>query len=432
MLERVAGSKRVDLEAWELAIREAVLGAGARALEGVLKEFCSGRRDEPVVCECGARMESRGVRTKQVMTILGLVRMGRSMFRCPVCGRTRYPGDEELDVVETGHSPGLRRMMARAGSNTTFKDGREDLQVYAGITVSAKSIERVSETIGAEMERWARREGDSCVEAFAEVPEDERRIPHLYVSMDGTGVPMTKRELEGRAGRQPDGSAKTREVKLGCAFTQTTVDDEGRPVRDPESTSFVGAIESAELFGERVFAEAVRRGLAHAQRVVVLGDGAAWVRGIVETHFPSAVQIIDLYHAREHVSTLCKELFGTDEQTIALSRARWWEALDAGMIETIVAEARAVLPRNRERRRKARTEIGFLENNKDRMRYDRFRQMGLFVGSGVVEAGCKSIIAQRLKQSGMEWSLRGANAIIALRCIMKSGRLEDYWEARTA
>ena len=190
-----------------------------------------------------------------------------------------------------------------------------------------------------------------CVEAFAEVHEDERTIPHLYVSMDGTGVPMTKRELEGRAGKQPDGSAKTREVKLGCAFMQSTVDDEGCPVRDPESTSFVGAIESAEPFGERVFAEAVRRGLAHAQRVVVLGDGAAWVRGIVQTHFPSAVQIIDLYHAREHISKLCKELFGADEQTIALYRARWWEALDAGMLETIIAEARTMLPRNRERQR---------------------------------------------------------------------------------
>ena len=242
----MAGSKRVDLEAWEWAIREAVLCAGATVLERMLRELCSGRRDEPVVCGCGSRMESRGVREKEVTTILGPVRIGRSMFRCPACGRTRYPGDEELDVEGTGYSPGLRRMMARAGSNTTFKEGREDLQVYAGITVSAKSIERVSETIGDDMERWARREGESHVEAFAELPERERSIPHLYVSMDGTGVPMTKRELAGRAGKQPDGSAKTREVKLGCAFTQTTVDDEGRPVRDPESTSFVGAIESAE------------------------------------------------------------------------------------------------------------------------------------------------------------------------------------------
>jgi hypothetical protein len=428
----VAGSKRVDLEAWEWAIREAVLCAGATVLERMLRELCSGRRDEPVVCGCGSRMESRGVREKEVTTILGPVRIGRSMFRCPACGRTRYPGDEELDVEGTGYSPGLRRMMARAGSNTTFKEGREDLQVYAGITVSAKSIERVSETIGAEMERWARREGESHVEAFAELPERERTIPHLYVSMDGTGVPMTKRELAGRAGKQPDGSAKTREVKLGCAFTQTTVDDEGRPVRDPESTSFVGAIESAEPFGERIFAEAVRRGLALAHEVAVLGDGAAWVRGIAETYFPGAVQIIDLYHAREHVSNLCKDLFGSDEQTIALYRAHWWDYLDAGTIETIIAEARAVLPRNRQRRAKAKAEIGFLENNKERMRYNKFRAMGFFVGSGVVEAGCKSIIAHRLKQSGMEWSLRGANAIIALRCVMKSGRLEDYWEARTA
>ena len=99
--------------------------------------------------------------------------------------------------------------------------------------------------------------------------------------MDGTGVPMVPSEVEGRKGKQPDGSAKTREVKLGCVFTQTSTDDKGFPVRDPDSSSFIGAIETVDFFSNRIEAEAVRRGLYEAEKVVVLGDGAVWIRQLV-------------------------------------------------------------------------------------------------------------------------------------------------------
>jgi len=324
-------------------------------------------------------------------------------------------------------------MMARAGSKSTFKEARVDLKVYAGVEVSAKDVERVSETIGEDMAQWSNRQAVRAVEEFAkDSTRVEKTIPHMYVSTDGTGVPMTKREVAGRKGKQPDGSAKTREVKLGCVFTQTTKDENGYPVRDPDSTTFLARIESAEAFGQRLFAEAVRRGLDKAEEIIVLGDGATWIKNIVQTHFPDATQIIDLYHAREHVSDLCKLIFGSDEAKIVHYRTRWWADLDEGNVEKILTEAKRHLPRKRERGKKAKVEIAYLNKNKQRMRYDRFRARGLFVGSGVVEAGCKSIVAQRLKQSGMEWSVRGANAIIALRCTMKSGRLEDYWEDRAA
>jgi len=374
-------------------------------------------------------MESKGLKEKPLLSILGPVAYSRSMFVCPSCGKTRYPGDEELDVMGTTRTPGLRRMIARAGSRSTFKEGREDLNVYAGIEISAKDVERVAEAIGEDMEQRSKREREEL--CLQDPPlRTEKTIPILYVCYDGTGVPMTKSEVKGRKGKQPDGSAKTREVKLGCAFTQTRTDAEGFPIRDPDSTSFVGAIEAAEPFGWRIYAEAIRRGLWNAEKVVVIGDGARWIKGLAELHFPEAIQIIDLYHAREHVSDLCKLLFASNEKKVVRNRMRWWTALDEGKVEKIIAEACRELPANPESRKKAEKEIAYLENNKERMRYASFRAQGLFVGSGVVEAGCKSIIGQRLKQSGMEWSVRGANAIIALRCTMKSGRLEDYWESR--
>jgi hypothetical protein len=428
ILERVAAFRGADLEAWETALRAAVLSGGARVLEGLLEGIGSGREPGVILCKCGSRMESRGLKAKELLTILGPVAYGRSMFQCPACRATRYPGDEELDIVGTTRSPGVRRMMARAGSQSTFKESCEDLKIYAGIKASAKDVERVAEGIGQAMEVWSNRQPEAI---FGEesVPLDQT-IPILYISYDGTGVPMTEKELQGRPGKQADGSSKTREAKLGCVFTQTRTDAKGFPVRDPDSTSFVGAIESAEEFGWRIYREAVHRGLREAQRVIVLADGAKWIKNLAQMHFPGATFILDLYHARQHVSELGKILFAGNEKRIGQQRIRWWTDLDEGKVEKIIRQAQQLLPQEAEAKKKAEREIHFLEQNKEHMRYAVFRAQGLFVGSGVIEAGCKTLIGQRLKQSGMEWSLRGANAIICLRCMIKSGRFEDYWESR--
>ncbi len=427
----MAASKEADLEAWETALRAAVLCAGANVLGELLRGVGVGRVGRAILCPCGTRMESQGLKRKELLTILGPVIYNRSMFQCPACGATRYPGDEELDIVGTTRSPGLRRMMARAGSQSTFKEGREDLKIYAGLEVSAKDIERVAEGIGQQTDTWLSQEREELLNQ-SEPLGSEKTLPILYISYDGTGVPMTPEELRGRQGKQTDGSAKTREAKLGCVFTQTTTDAKGFPVRDPGSTSFVGAIESAQDFGWRIYGEAVRRGLANAQRVVVLADSAEWIKHLVQMHFPEATFIIDLYHARQHISELCKILFAREEKRIGHQRIRWWTDLDDGKVEKIIRQAQQHLPQDAEAKKKADTEIHYLEKNKEHMRYLVFRAQGLFVGSGVVEAGCKTLIGQRLKQSGMEWSVRGANAIISIRCIIKSNRFEDYWESRAS
>ena len=179
-------------------------------------------------------MESHGLKSKPLLTILGPVDYKRSLFQCPACNQTRYPGDEQLDVVDTTRSPGTRRMMARAGSRSTFKDGHDDLKIYAGIEVSAKDIERVAERIGADMEHWSQKQREALIEPDIPV-QAQKTIPIMYISYDDTGVPMIASELEGRKGKQPDGSSKTREMKLGCVFTQTTTDPEGFPYSRPRN-----------------------------------------------------------------------------------------------------------------------------------------------------------------------------------------------------
>lgn len=376
-------------------------------------------------------MQSRGVVAKKISTILGDVTFRRSRYECPDCHKTTFPGDTLLDVQGTGRSPGLRRMMARTGSRQTFKEAREELRILAGLEVSAKDVERVAEKTGREIEEWQARER-VCLLAEQQEASPPKTIPVLYIEMDGTGVPMTQSELAGRKGKQADGTAKTREAKIGCVFTQTATDEKGRPVRDPDSTTFVGAIETADEFGARLEAEAIRRGLLHAQKVVVLGDGAAWIRTQTELRFPMATHTVDLFHAREHVAELVKILFAGQDRQIRKFRRRWWADLDQGKVEKIVREARKRIRPDSPYTKKAELEVGYLEQNAKRMRYDQLRKQGIFVGSGVIEAGCKSIIGSRLKQSGMEWSRKGANSIIALRCNMLSGRFEDFWEDRAA
>lgn len=430
MLAQAAAARHVDLEDWETTLRAAVLAAGAGALAQLLDGIGSGPQAEPVACPaCGRRMASQGRRPKTVLTILGPVRYRRTRLECPSCRTALYPGDELLDIDGTTRSPGLRRMMARAGAKSTFKEGRDDLQVYAGLGVSAKDVERVAEAVGADMEHWLARERQ-CVLGTRPAGLLAQTIPTLYIEADGTGVPMTRQELAGRKGKQPDGSARTREAKLGCVFTQTILDDEGYPVRAPGSTSFVGAIEPVEPFGWRLYAEALRRGLRQAQRVVMLGDAAEWLKNLQALHFPEALYIVDLYHAREHVAALCKQLWPGQAPQILQHRDRWWDDLDHGRVEKIIAQAQRHLPADGPARAEAAGQIAYLNKNKAHMRYAEFRRQGLFVGSGVIEAGCKSLIGLRLKQSGMEWSVRGANAIIALRCMLQSARLEEYWASR--
>jgi len=424
----------LDLEACEFSVRDAVMTLGARFLERALNKVGRGRRAIAVRCpRCGHVMDSVGVKYKTLRSILGRARFGRSLFICPRCGAQRFPADEELGIEHTVFTPGAQRMMAKAASRSTFAEAAEDLALYANLCVTAKTVERCAEAIGREIEDWMKRQ-DAALLRQARALEMPRATtgasPVLYIEYDGTGVPIRRAELKGRKGKQADGSARTREVKLGCVFTQTAQDEEGHPIRDPYSTTYVGAIESSEAFGKRLYAEALRRGLYVHTQIVLITDGAQYNRSIAELHFPNAVHIIDLYHAFQHLHELAALL--VPEKVRDLIENRWADLLDHGRIEELLEWAAHYLPRAASTRNEGITKINYFRTHTESMRYDLFRNKGFFVGSGVIEAGCKTVIGARLKASGMFWSEKGANAIIALRCCVCSRRFEQFWEDRSA
>ncbi len=420
----------LDLEGAEFYIRSAVLALGTRVLEQLLHNVGVGRQDEPRVCadkHLPYKMLSTGVRAKKIQTILGPVRFVRSRYVCPACATVAYPGDELLGVEKTGFSPGMRRLIVRAGSRESFGEAAEDLHVYASLQVDPKDVERVAENVGRQIEDWMTRTASAArLGAEREDDGDQEKIPILYVALDGTGAPIRKSELTGIKGKGKDGRARTREVKLGCVFTQTTLDEEGHPVRDPETTTYTGAIEPSVDFGHRLHAEAVRRGLRRADKTVVLSDGAEYNHTIVAEHFADTVHIIDFYHAAERLSDFIKDY--TRHRCRGTFHQECYGLLEAGAIEQLIQRLSGELPRSGKRRRQGLKALAYFAQRSEQMRYGEFRKQGWFIGSGVIEAGCKTLIGKRLKQSGMFWSVAGANAIIAARCCLYSSRFEQFWE----
>lgn len=377
-------------------------------------------------CGCGEVARYAGRRVKTFQTVLGYLRLERAYYDCPACKTGFCPRDRAMGMEGASLSPGVTRMVGLVAAMVSFEESSELVGELAGVAVDAKRVERVAEALGRE------------------IAQDEQAVfepaapsaPTVYLGMDGTGVPMRASELERREGKQPDGSAKTREVKLVTVWTAERCDKEGIPVRDPGSVSYSAAIESAasrdtdkELseFAQRVEREARRRGFDQATRHVVLGDGALWIWNLTGELFPGAIQIVDLYHAKQHVSDVAKAIYGAGsdlaEQWAKLRR----DEFDDGKIESLLAALRV----HTEAHKEARKCFDYVTRNQDRMRYPDFRAQGLCVSTGVVEAGCKVTVGTRLKRAGMHWTVAGADAIIALRCCKLSGRFEDFWERRS-
>ncbi len=423
---------RIDLEATEMAVRAALHRAGAAALSQLLQFPAPPDEQRSVPCPCGQQASYHQLRSKPVLTAVGRAQVSRPYYWCPTCHAGQFPADRELDIENTECSPGVRRMQALLGQALPFAQGREQLQVLAGLEVTAKSVERTAEALGTEMVQREQKESQQALQLPLPTVMGEP-IPILYVQMDGTGIPVVKKETVGRQGKIAGLPAHTREGKLGCVFTQTTWDKQGYPIRAPDSTTYTGAIETAEEFGRRLFREAWARGWARARLQVVMGDGAEWIWNLAAQHFSGALEIVDLYHARQHLWEVARTLYPNQApQQKAWIKVHQKRLLDKGKIEKLVDALRSIRSQNPEVRKKLRTEADYFERNKDRMRYPKFRRQHLFVGSGVIEAGCKTVIASRLKQSGMFWTIHGANAILALRCCHLNRRFEDYWEGRRA
>jgi len=418
---RLETGDTVTLLEIEKGFRDAALRGGNTLFTKFLSEITD---TAPICPECATQkpMEDLGVRSKNIVSLLGEGTITRKYYGCG-CGKHILPKDVLLDISGTSYTPGVRRVVSQLAACDSFERSSETLEEVCGIYVSGKDAERIAEAVGTAIEA---ENAKQIVEAFSLCGAGQPAVTHIpimYAEFDGTGVPVMKRETSGRKGKQEDGTAKTREAKLGCIFTQTGLNEKLEPVRDNNSTTYFGAIETSGDFGKRLYMEAAQRGVANADIVVVLGDGAKWIWNLADEHFPKAVQIVDLFHAKEHLCDFIKSMFSDTEIKLAKEK-EWTELLEAGKIEELTTEMARYAGSSEEEQEEANRQMSYFKENAKRMQYKYFKSQGFFVGSGVIEAGCKNVIGKRLKQSGMHWSVRGANSIIALRCSILSRKFK--------
>ena len=418
----------LDFEAVETALRRQALKIAAQALEQKLNADRSDYAGPTLACvRCGRPARYAGRKKKTFETVLGEMRLWRAYYHCGFCRRGFCPRDRALGLEDTSLSPGVTRMTGLAAAMVSFKESSNLLDRLAGVKVDAKQVERAAEGLGREIAMDER-------QVVAPAPEGEI-APTMYLGVDGTGVPVRKEEVRGRKGKQPDGSAKTREVKLATVWSAQSRDKKGRPVRDEGSVTYSAAIESAaqkdtdEVFSEfaqRVLREAARRGFDRAPRHVVVGDGAPWIWNLADEHFPDAVQMVDRFHAKGKLHTIAKEIYGPGSDPAKTWAKQRCDELDEDKMDELLL----ALVQHAAASEEARKGVGYFTGNRERMKYPEFEAQGLCTSSGVVEAGCKVAVGARLKRSGMHWTVAGADAIIALRCCYLSGRFEDFWERR--
>lgn len=351
--------------------------------------------------------------TRTVHTLFGDITVSRTYYHHPSDGTGRFPLDEALGLID-GYTPGLAALIARCAAEHPFKRAAESFEAYTGLKVDGRQFPRLAAHIGPMTEQFLQ----------ANLPSGEKTPPRVYVATDGTGAPLRHEELKGRKGRQPDGSAQTHEIKVGAVFTQHPATGM-KPWRDLDSTTYVATTQRAEPFGDMMRTEFFRRFSGAPNEVIYLGDGAAWNWELQRVFFPMAIGIVDFYHAAEHVGDVVDLIEDRNTPTGRKRRKRWVKLLLRGHLDSFLNQARAAMPADK--KAAAEKELAYFEKNRDRMRYREFRDKGYFIGSGVVEAACKTIVAQRLKGSGMHWSERGLTHILSIRTAILSRRYQEFW-----
>lgn len=401
----------------------------ARAVEERFNADTTDHSGPALSCTCGKMAHFSGRHPKTFESVIGALTLLRAYYHCDSCGAGFCPRDQRLGLFGSSLSPGVLRMVGHVGALVSFHEGHDLLHDLAGVNVPTKQVERAAEALGREI-------ASDEKNIFESPPPEQALPPTLYLGMDGTGIPMRKAELQGRAGKQEDGSSKTREVKLVTIWSAEGRDEDGVPVRDEGSVSYSAAIESAASndlsrtpseFAQRVVREATRRGFEKAERHAVLGDGAPWIWNLATEHFPNALQIVDRFHVNEHLSKVAKAIYGSTSDLGKQWTHERCKELKSGDIDNVLGAI--AIHASQEEARKC---IEYIKTNRDRMQYGEFHAAGLCTSTGVVESGCKRVIGVRLKRGGMFWTVPGANNIVALRSCRLSGRFEDFWERRSS
>ena len=394
---------------------KAATGVCRRLLSAILQSDAAKAQYTPKPGERNA-----GTKSIDIVSMFGPVgTISRTYYYDKDSHRGHYPRDEQMGLAGR-YTPALVEEAARAAADAPYKKAAEEFSRAYHFEMSGDTMQHIVERIRAELTSFVK------MSELGPKEDADGEIDTVYVLADGTGLPFRRNALKGVKGK--DGKAKTREVKLGVVFVGG-VDSEGKPFRFHDTTTYVATTHRWGRFMKLLRAEFDRRFGRMPKRVVFLSDGGKWLRSVKTNEFPFATAILDFYHAAEHLEPVLAALGLKKGSAKYKEKFRYYcRRIKAGKIESVIKSAEDACPKSKWK--DMRKALRYFRDNVDRMHYDEYAKAGLFIGSGPVESGCKTVLGARLKQSGMFWSLRGAKGMIPLRTLEKSGRLEEFFNYR--
>jgi hypothetical protein len=458
LVESLQKVKDGNLQELEQQILVQVLAFGQACLEQILGEQAK-RAGSPARREgtCGHRQRLVSMRSRQVFTLFGVITIHRAYYQClgteeqtekrvgNRCGHGEAPFDQHWGLTGQRSSPGLQKAVSYLCAHLTNEGVAEALSRLLPLQISPRQVGNVSQPIGEAFEQREEQEAQAVVRRGANKHTDETErqeekgepIKRLYVEMDGVMARLRRGSVPMEAGEQERAGDVYREVKVGAVF----VGEPGRErsklvpgvfVDTPGPIQYTARRTTAEGFAPQIYALAHRAGLRRAAQVVILADGAKWIWRLAEEQFPGAIQIVDEYHARQHVWEVARFAFAAQPP----ERDAWArgviEKLSEGQIEEVIAAIERLPPLAPEpgkTRSLPQIEADYFRTNSERMRYPIFRAQGMHLGSGIAEAACKTVVSTRAKRSGMRWTPEGLDAILALRTSALNGSFDLCWQA---
>jgi hypothetical protein len=408
--EIIANRRSVDFGKIETEVQELSRDFGKRLADEALGVIGNGYVSRTIECECGGVMEYHSNIRWMLTSLAGELEIYRAYYYCKKCGSSMVPLDKQLRLEGKHQSIGVRKCMALVGMVEGFQEASKRLKELTGVSVSGKEEQLESEEIG----KAVGQQEDAEVEAFWSGEKEisaEVTARRLYITTDGVHV---------RTGKET-----TKEMKIGGVYeTALAKDAVAGDIR------YTGGYYKSEEMGKKLYVLALKCGLKTALEVVLLGDGSKWIWNIARYHFPEAVQIVDWYHAEERLWSVGRAVYG--EGTSAMKRwvKKRLKQLAGGEVEAVITSVSELSSSNADITEQIEDNITYFTNNKERMRYNEYRDKGYHIGSGTIESACKHIVGQRLKQAGMTWSVEGADAIIQLRILWKNGEWDSFWKNR--
>lgn len=355
-----------------------------------------------IPCSCGRRAQFKDYRPKWIQTLAGQVQIHRAYYYCRHCKTGMVPWDNRQGLTGLQWTPAVKALVGQFAGRLSYAETTELLELTTGLQLVISSAEKIIAEVGPnlraqdELARAAVFDGDVLPLAA----QDARRA---YVAVDGTHA-----HIDGQ----------WHEVKAGVIYRG---EPNAKGIDEATNSYYVAAQETAEQFGERVYAAAAMWGVEQAQEQVVIGDGAEWIWNLASHQFPNATQIVDFWHACEHIWTLRRALYPEGSAAGDRWAKEHCEKLRETGPDSLLRALKRVQPKTPEAAAVVRTETGYFTRHRERMAYPQFRARGMMIGSGLVEAACKVVVGHRLKRAGMRWTRSGADAVLAIRCALLNG-----------